>query len=177
MSNAGMSQGMSFFFEMSVTMASLDMVLVSRAPRPIMVWGNILSPFRRETWILVVATLLLFSILLSAFHRIYRGLALPVRPEPSSANFFLFTFCKATEPEPLPWFLRRGHGGQALVFYWTLMALALVLFYQSNLRAELMTVKYERPIDTLDDAVSNGKRVWIPKGAVTLRYNIGVIFV
>ncbi len=66
-----------------------------------------------------------------------------------------------TEPEPLPWFTSRGTGGHLLVFLWTLLAWLLVMFYQSNLRAHLILLEYEEPIDTLEDVLLRAKKIWI----------------
>ncbi len=155
------------FFDMSTPVLHSNVVLLSRTPRTVTAWGNISSPFDNITWMLIFALLTAFSFLFLASHRLYVHLGCPVKQEPSAFNFFMFTFCKVTEQEPLPWF-KAGHGGKLLVASWTLMACVLILFYNSNLRAHLMTLQYEKPISSLQDVVDNNKRVWIAYSFIPL---------
>ena len=166
LSPAASIEFVNFFFDVTRPIFQSDFVLISRTPQVVTTWGNIKSPFRDSTWALVFALLLLLSLLFLSSHKVYVSLGRRVKPERGVSNFFLFTFCKFTEPEPLPWF-KTGYGGRLLVFVWTVMSWSLLLFYQSNLRAHLMTLQYEKPILTLQDAVDNGKKVWIANDFIT----------
>lgn len=157
------------FFDMSIPVLHTDVLFMSRASRTVTAWGNISSPFDNITWIVIVILLIVFSLLFLLSHRIYAGLGCKVKHEHSRFNFFMFTFCKVTEPEPLPWF-KTGHGGKLLVFTWTIMACLLIIFYQSTLRAHLMTLQYEKPISSLQDVVDNNRRVWIARGFLPLTW-------
>ena len=42
-------------------------------------------------------------------------------------------------------------------------------FYQSNLRADIVSVNYEKPIDTNWDVVENDQAVYIPWGLKRMR--------
>ncbi len=71
----------------------------------------------------------------------------------------------------MPWF-RSWSAGRFLIFVWMVLSLFLIMFYTSNLRASLMIIDYEKPLDTLQDIVDNGKRVYIPEGYSYLRFVI-----
>ena len=86
--------------------------------------------------------------------------------KPPVSTVVLFAFSKITEPDPLPWFSRTS-GGRACVFCWTLFCLVMILAYQSNLRAHMTTVRYGKPLNTLEDIVEHGKRVWIVTSILT----------
>ena len=118
-------------------------------------------PFPGKIWVLLAITLAVFSVLFATFHKAYSHLDVGmVTPEPLRANFFIYTFCKITEPEPLPWFHGKAVGGKIGVSSWTLFTLLMLMFYQSNLRAHMITVTYGKPIDTLQDVLGHGRRVW-----------------
>ncbi len=147
-----------------------EMVYGSSVPQQVVSLDNITEPFPGNVWIYTVLTLLLFSFLSYTFHWAYQKLGHGlVGPESDKSNFFLFTYCKITEPEPLPWFDRVA-GGKLCVTSWGIFCLFMIMFYQSNLRAHMITVKYERPIETLEDVLLRARKVWLPTVAVTLRW-------
>ncbi len=166
MSTAGLAWIFNRYFDVTVPMTQFDLIMMSRAPRTITSWGNIVSPFRLDTWLSVLIVLIVIAISLLVSHRVYVLLKIPVKDEPSPINFFLFTLCKVTEPEPLPWF-RSGTAGHLFVFIWTVFACIMVLFYLSNLRAYLMTLQHEEPIESLQDVVDNNRRVWMQNSLVS----------
>ena len=86
------------------------------------------------------------------------------------ADFIIHPVAKITEPDPMPWF-QGWSTGQFLVFTWSVLALFLTMFYTSNLRAHLVTIHYERPLESFQDIVDNGKKVYIGDGFARLRYD------
>ncbi len=120
------------------------------------------KPFEAFTWVGIVFTLFLLCTFFLVAHTTYKSLGLGddlVLPEGSRFNFFLYGFCKITEPEPLPWF-RRAAAGSLAVTLWSVFALLLLMFYQSNLRAHLVTVDYEKPMATMQDVLDRGQKIW-----------------
>ena len=146
---------------------SLDRVVgVSRAPRPKLSFGNIVKPFSLLIWLCIFGSLGVLCVVFVLIYKTYTSISKSfIAKEDTYVNFLLFTFCKISEPEPLPWF-RHGIAGQLSVFLWTLMSLFCIFFYVSNLRAVMVTVEYEKPIDTLQDVVDNGQRVWIARSYI-----------
>ncbi len=130
-------------------------------------FSNITLPFPWTIWLYILLVLTLFSVIFLLFHKSYYALGL-TNPEPSVSNFLIYTFCKITEPEPLPWF-ERSVGGKLGVFSWSVFCSFIIMFYQSNLRANMITVTYSKPIETLSDIVDHGKTVWLSRLATTQR--------
>ncbi len=146
---------------------------MTRIPQRVLSLGNILRPFDTITWSLTLFVVLSLCLLLLCTHRIYLSVRPQlVLPEESSSNFFIYGMCKITEPDPLPWF-KGGVSGKWSVFLWSLFALLMIMFYQSNLRAYMITVDYEDPMDTLEDVATQGRKVWIPGTVSFLRYKLG----
>ena len=52
--------------------------------------------------------------------------------------------------------------------FWLLYLLMLLSMYECNLRAYLVTVNTEPPIDSADDILSQGKRLFLPRGQTAL---------
>ncbi len=156
-------------FDLGFPLAQTRIVGVSRAPKPKLSFGNILKPFPTSIWLVFCISLLALSTMLLATYKIYTNVSIKhIFKHDTYENFFLFTFCKITEPEPLPWF-RGGMAGQLSVLLWTLLSLFLILFYVSNLRAVMVTTEYEKPIDSLQDIVRNDQRVWIERAYMQYR--------
>ena len=153
-------------FETSAYLTKMEQTFISRAPGPVASFGNLTKPFSTQLWMAICMTIAAISFCVFIAHSMYTslGLATMAHPEPNQLNFILFPFCKVTEPEPLPWF-SRGSGGHFLVFLWTILALLLVMCYQCNLRANLISVEYQKPIDTLQDVLTRSTKIWI--GEVT----------
>ncbi len=157
-------------FDLSFPFLQSKVVGVSRAPGKIFSFGNITKPFPPVVWFLIIFLLMIMSMLFLAIYKAYHSFAKQlILEEDAKENFFLFPFCKITEPEPLPWF-RGGIAGKFSVLLWSVASLLFLFFYVSNLRTVMVTIEYEAPIDTLEDVVQNGKRVWIPKGFISLKY-------
>ncbi len=148
-------------YDMSHAVYVGEMRYMYRAPKEVVPFSNVAMPFPGKIWVLLAITLAAFSILFATFHKTYSHLDVgKVTPEPLRANFLIYTFCKITEPEPLPWFHGKAVGGKIGVSSWTLFTLLMLMFYQSNLRAHMITVTYGKPIDTLQDVLGHGRRVW-----------------
>ncbi len=150
------------FFDISHPVARLEINFISSAPKPVNSFGNLTKPFSARIWLALTITLFLIALGLSSAHSLYSKVnSSLILPEPNTLNFFLFPFCKLTEPEPLPWFLQKGTGGHFLVFIWAVLSLMMVMFYQSNLRAHLIDVDYEKPIDSLQDVLDQSFKIYI----------------
>ncbi len=89
--------------------------------------------------------------------------------ESSPSNFALYPFFRFSEPDPLRWFSPGWSSGRLAVLLWTAAAFSLVLFYTSNLRAHMISVDYEAPLDTLGDIADNGATVYLPTALFFLR--------
>ncbi len=85
----------------------------------------------------------------------------------SQFDLFLYPFVKLTEPDPLPWFTKWS-SGRLVVLLWSLTSLLLVLFYTSNLRANMIMVNYEPEPRTLLDVAERGERVYMYDLAVII---------
>ncbi len=171
MGNGGHDILLQMHFDLGFPLFQVKLVYVSKAPQPILSFGNISKPFSTTVWLCIVGLLLGLSFLFLATYKIYENIsALHVTRETSIINFFLFTFCKLTEPDPITWF-QNGVSASVSVALWRLLCLFSLMFYLSNLRAVLVTVQYEDPIDTLQDVVKHGRRVWINNGIFGHRFD------
>jgi hypothetical protein len=152
-------------FDLSSLLTQQGYFYASRTPRPLKKLNSIILPFSSLIWILISVTLAAFGMAFMLAHKIYSSDSLAGcqfhRRVRSRFNFVLFTFCKITEPDPIPWFTRKWSAGKMLTFLWSVFGLVVVLFYSSNLRAHLAAVGYEKRIDTAEDVLQNGKRPWL----------------
>ncbi len=138
--------------------------IYTRLPRPLTNNEGFLLPFNLLIWSLIVGSLLCMSLMFLATHTVYSrhlqhaGLH---SPEDSHLNFVLYTFCKITEPDPVPWFTNKWSTGKLLAFTWSVFSLLIISFYNSNLRAYLTAVDYEKPIDNSQDLLDSGIKTWL----------------
>ncbi len=149
---------------------------VSRLPIPIVSFGNIVRPFSPMVWAMTGVTTFALATFFLFASRVYqssnrdnlrsRGLDEPVE------NFYLYSFFRLTEPDPLCWFTSKWSAGRLGVLLWSLLSLFLMHSYSSNLRAHIMAVQYERPLKTLEDIISNGRTVYIYKSAFGIRHKL-----
>ena len=143
-------------------MSVMEIKFITSSPKQVQSYGNVSKPFSAHVWFALFGTMSLISMGLFASYRMYSNHQPEfVRPESSLLNFFLFPFCKLTEPEPLPWFVRKGTSGHYQVFLWTILTWLLVMFYQCNLRAHLISKEYEKPISSLQDVLERSSKIWI----------------
>ena len=168
---AVMRQDFSYFFDFTGPRWPSVLAFVSRAPVPIQDLGNISKPFDFIVWIFLISTIFIIALLLWTINQIYNKY-FPnenlTKYEESKVNFFLYTFAKITEPDPLPWFPKRS-AGKIIVYLWYFLSFMMILSYTCNLLAHMTVVSYEKPINTAKDVIENGKRVWIFKEAFLLR--------
>ncbi len=142
-----------------------DVSFLSRTPRAVENIDVFLLPFSTLIWSTIMFSLFCLSVLFMIIHKTYtsqefKHLGLHNR-ENSYMNFFLYTFCKLTEPDPVPWFTTKWSAGKFLTFMWSMYCLLIVSFYNCNLRAHLSAVNYEKPIETAEDVLLNGQRPWL----------------
>ena len=156
--------------DFSVPLVRSGIRYMANAPREVqLTLGNIFRPFSWLIWLAILGTTLLLCLYFHVAHALYQGLeGTSVLPEASAVNFYLYGLCKITEPEPLPWF-RRASGGTMSVTLWSIFALAVTMFYQSNLRAFMVTKQYEKPMVTLQDVLDRGENIWMIKSAFVLQ--------
>ena len=155
---------------MSTYLATNTFVFASKAPEAITTFGNLTQPFDMSIWLCTFLAVAVIASCIAVAHKLYSNINRKlVKAESQPTNFFLFTFCKITEPEPLPWFFKGLFGGPTLVFLWSLLAWLLIMFYQSNLRAHMIASEYEKPMDTLQDVLDRSTRVWIANVMTHLR--------
>ena len=157
----------------------MELRYISKVPQPVKTYDFLISPLDPIVWLLsMLAVLALASIFHIAYH-VYMSEHLLklnlVKYERHALNFYIYSFTKLTEPDPLPWFDNHWSAGRFAYFLWTFLSLLMTMFYTSNLRAHLITVTYEKPIDTLNDIIQNGKTVYLYTLAVKQRYIFFVI--
>ncbi len=153
-------------FDMMLPHQHQNFYIISRQPRALENADAFLLPFSALIWNIISFSLICFGILFFTMHSIYIS---PImcqnkfhrRKDESRVNFFIFTICKIAEPDPLPWFSAKWSAGKFLVFIWSMYSLLLVSFYNCNLRAHLSAIDHEKPIDTIQDVLDNGKRPWL----------------
>ncbi len=137
-------------------------------------FSNILKPFSTHVWTLLLATLTVFSLVSLMFNKMYskvepfQNLDLTKR-ETSHYIFFLYSFAKTTEPDPLPWF-KTWSAGRFMTLVYYVMCFLLITSYTCNLRAYMTTIHYEIPPAGRLDLVKSQKTVYIPNENVKQRY-------
>jgi hypothetical protein len=151
---------------------------ITRTPQPVAYFGNVFKPFSFPMWLSVIATVSTLATFLFLANVLYQSEQLRdyriSTPENSAINFFLFSFAKLTEPDPLPWFAKTWSTGKMLVLLWSIFSMFVVFFYSSNLRANMMTVEYEPKVETLAQILTRGQKVYMFYSAVVqARYCTG----
>ena len=86
----------------------------------------------------------------------------------STVDFLFFPFCRFVEPEPIPWF-PKWSSGKFLVLLWSFFTLIIVHSFQGNLRANLISKEFEKPITTHQDVLDRGQTVFFPTAVMLLR--------
>ena len=85
-----------------------------------------------------------------------------VRPPSVPVDYILFPLCRFTEPEPIPWF-PTWSTGRVLTFVWSMYTMVFIMAYSCNLRANLISKEFEKPIKTHQDVLDRGADIFIPK--------------
>ncbi len=156
--------------DLGFPLTRVRMTYVSKAPEPVLAFGNISKPFPPAVWFCICSLLLAFALLFLITYKAYEKTSISfIRKEVSHLNFALFAFSKITEPDPLPWF-RSGISSSLSLLLWSLLCLFSTMFYLSNLRAVMVAVEYGDYIDTLQDVLDNNERVWISASVISHRY-------
>ncbi len=159
-------------FDFTFPIAPGNLVYLSRELQPVVSYGHITKPFPSAVWLALVITIFVLATMQFVSYRVYQMPKIVshslAKSEEFPLNFFLYSYVKLTEPDPLPWF-KKWSTGKFLTFLWTILGLFAILFYTSNLRAHFMTIEYEEPPSTLNHVAERGKRVYIFDTAVGLR--------
>ena len=116
-----------------------------------------------NAWLLVIFALLSVSIMSTMSYLTYNKLNHNdmMKKPVSYLDFLLLPFSTLTEPDPIPWFPKFS-SGKATIALWSIFAFLMNMIYQSNLRAQLTYDVYEKPLDTLEDILTRGQRVYLP---------------
>ncbi len=151
---------------------------ISRLPRRVTsyAYGILLDPLELPAWAMTLVTIMSLSAFLFTAHKVYTSDHLDhlklAKPEGSTTNFIVYPMARITEPDPLPWFTSRWSAGRMVTLLWIAFSFLMNMFYACNLRAHLIVVTYEKPIDTLEDIVKNGQTVYIYDVALRQRYTL-----
>ena len=138
----------------------------SRKPIPLMTFNNILTTFNPNVWIAFFSSLAIFAISFAFVYHVYESSEAFKKHKlngylSTKWDFFLKTFFAFYEPDPIPWFPKLT-SGRFLLWLWILFCNFMVFFYQCNLRASLIAVSYEKPINTIEDVLERNKPMWVP---------------
>ena len=148
-------------------------------------YRNLTLVFQPIIWWLLLALLLVFSASFALAYWVYSSLLPPesglAGRLTSRMDFVLVTFTAFSEPDNIPWFPRPSTGnlspmniflrhvpsyihlGKLLVWLWIVFSFFITNFYQCNLRANLIAVDYEKPLDTVKDVLKRNKPLWLSK--------------
>ncbi len=159
-------------FDLTFPLTPGHLVYLSRQLQPVVSYGHIMKPFPTAVWIAIIITLFALATMQLISYRVYQMPGISSHAlatlEEFPMNFFLYSYVKLTEPDPLPWF-KKWSTGKFLTFLWSLLGLFAIMFYTSNLRAHFMAIEYEDPPSTLNHIAERGKRVYIFDTAVDQR--------
>ncbi len=161
------------FFDFGGPLGPAYDLYITRAPAPVDYNPrNLVRSFSAQVWLAIASCLCLISIMMFLANLTYDSPSLRpwkiAKTEESPFNFVLYPFAKMTEPDPLPWF-HKWSTGRLLVFLWSLLSTCVVLFYQSNLRVNLMMIEYEEAPRTLHEVADRGSKIYIYNTALRQR--------
>ena len=83
-------------------------------------------------------------------------------PQVPIYDFVLLTFGALLEPDPINWF-PRWSSGKFMLLLWSFFSLFITMFYNCNLRANLIAVDYEKPVDSANDILDRGQTIYMPR--------------
>lgn len=146
----------------------------SNKPQVLDPFENVVAPFDSLVWATVAATVGLVGLAFLALHAGYAripALAWRLNRPNSKVDFFLLPLGMLVYQDRVRWFrdLKRHSAGSILVLVWSLGGFVLALSYMSNLRASLIAVEYEAPIDTNAQILANDADLWYVKGTSLLQ--------
>ncbi len=138
---------------------------VSRTPKQVASYTSTAKPFFGLFWAMIALTLFCFHIIIYIAHSMYASSFIALeklhKGQSSFAKFGISVYFKVTEPEAIDMFSHKWSTGRLLSFLWTVFCFFVIAFYNSNLRAHLAAITYEAKIETTQDVVNKGERVWI----------------
>ncbi len=165
MGSGSLRERMGKHFDLMGAHAENSIHFLSRAPKVLDRYDNLMLPFTKIVWIMVVASLVCLSIVFGATYAAYSShymLGHSLHREGfSTSTFPVYTLCRIKDPASVPWFRHKLSTGRFLAFQYTVFCFMLSAMYSSNLKAQLVVVGYEKPIDTVQDVLDNGKTPWI----------------
>ncbi len=140
---------------------------VSRKPREVSTYLSIVRPFLPPVWAGIAVTLFCLHIMFYISHLLYSSKHMAHEKlhvgKRSFVNFGVSVYFKVTEPEAMDMFSHKWSTGRLLSFLWAVFCFFVITFYNSNLRAHLAAITYQDPIETSQNVVDNGQKVWIMK--------------
>ena len=142
--------------------------IISRHPIRIRNWLSVVQIFRFKVWMVLALAFIIMMTTCYFISQIYaRELwqhePLTLRGESSLkfVDIFFKLLSSLTEPEAYPWFTTEAMAGSVLIFSWSLGMLILNLSYNSILRSHLISPKMERHINSPNDALSRGAKIFL----------------
>ncbi len=173
LATGGLNHVLLYFFDFGHPFYYSHVRFFTRTPRKVTAYGNITRPFTPVIWAFTTVTLFAIASLMLLVYKIYTSRTMIqyklTMIESSKFNFYLYSFAKFTEPDPLPWF-DKWSTGKLVVFLWSLLSWFLIMFYTSNLRSYLVMINYEPAAKTLMDIVNRNQRVYIHDLAIPQRF-------
>lgn len=142
---------------------------LSPKPKVLNKYANVVAPFSPLVWLCLVGCIaaigLTMLIHLMGYSKIPFFKTLIQKPE-SAIDYLIIPMSMLVTQDRMSWFhqLDRSSSGAFLVLLWSMCALTLNLAYLSNLRASLIAVAYEKPIDTDQQIVEKGEPVYLIRG-------------
>ncbi|TRY72119.1 hypothetical protein TCAL_00277 [Tigriopus californicus] len=142
---------------------------LSPKPKVLNKYANIVAPFSPLVWLCLVGCVAAMGLTMFIHLKGYDQMpffATLIRKPQSAIDYMIIPMSMLVTQERMNWFhqLDRSSSGALLVLVWSMCALTLNLAYLSNLRASLIAVAYEKPIDTDQQIVEKGDPVYFIRG-------------
>ena len=145
-------------------------------PKVLDPFENIVMPFQNSVWMITAATVVLMGSCLLIIYRVYDTLSeddllpFPLLTIKNPADFILLPLSMLVQQDRLKWFkfAYKTSAGSMTVLLWSLGGLVLMLSYVSNLRASLIAIAYEKPVDTVQDILDRDEDLWYISGTSLL---------
>ena len=142
-----------------------EIVIVGANPSEKFLLMTLFAPFDLHTWIFTFGlTIAAFLVLVSI-----QKLGSDFSNDESHTDYIFQDLCHAVvffeESLPLAWFNRRGFtkSRKFILLQWLFFGTVIVQSYKSVLRTSLITITYEKGIDTFEDFDNSGLPLIIPK--------------
>eukprot|EP00095_Tigriopus_kingsejongensis_P009801 maker-scaffold236_size242448-snap-gene-1.19 protein:Tk09801 transcript:maker-scaffold236_size242448-snap-gene-1.19-mRNA-1 annotation:"PREDICTED: uncharacterized protein LOC101452950" len=146
----------------------LDIKIVAPKPKRLKPYWNVMRPFTPIIWMTFVGVFLgmlvvypLSIALLSGF----RGSQPNARASWTSTLLWLLAVpLSQSHLTNFP----KGVSVAILTLFWVVYCMAMSQFYASNLRANLISIDFERPLETVQDLLDRNKILYLPSGYTTV---------